>query len=469
MPKVKPKLYAHQSENVQKIRSEKRLLVADEPGLGKTRSVIEALDGLRVLVVAPAMVVDSGEWESQIARWSNHPGNYTVVSYHKLTKRVRTAKGGLRMVSEPAPGLDHPWDAIVVDEAHYIKGRSTTWTGAVLQLASKSEYAVALTGTPIPNWAQESFTLLRFLYPDKAKPGGEFGSYQRWLSRWFRLVPNYAAKNDRAVSVDGLLECGPMCKSYSPNHPCKHYQKFVESNFGSRVVRHLRDDVLNDLPALTTTEVHTRMSRGQAKAYRELRKEFLTELGDGTEVVAWSDGSLNVLLDKVTTSDWLIGPMDTEPKGGKLDRLRFDLAERVRPTLVVAFYRDTVAACAEVAKSLGKRTALIRGGMSTVQRRAVFDRFHRNEIDVLVGSIDALAEGVTLNEADCVVMVESSFRPSRNEQVIRRVHRIGQSRPVTVLDYVTPQSVDSKKRLLLKRKTDQQIRVLSSGAFARLV
>src|SRR5690625_6759348 len=47
------------------------------------------------------------------------------------------------------------WDAVIVDEAHYTKGRKTSWTWAVQQLAKNSEYFLEMTGTPVPNWAHE--------------------------------------------------------------------------------------------------------------------------------------------------------------------------------------------------------------------------------------------------------------------------------------------------------------------------
>ena len=45
------------------------------------------------------------------------------------------------------------WDAVIIDEAHYIKGRDTSWTWAVKQLGRNCDQIVLMTGTPIPNWA----------------------------------------------------------------------------------------------------------------------------------------------------------------------------------------------------------------------------------------------------------------------------------------------------------------------------
>jgi ERCC4-related helicase len=173
-----------------------------------------------------------------------------------------------------------------------------------------------------------------------------------------------------------------------------------------------------------------------------------------------------VALDRITTSPWFLD-QEGEPRGGKLERLRYDLQNRSRPTLVLAHYRDSVEACARVAESVGARTGFVHGGVANAGK--VVRQFKDGQLDVLVGSLETLAEGLTLTQADMVIFVEKSYKPSRNEQALRRVHRIGQDRPVTALDYVTPRSVDANKRVLLADKTDQQMRMLSAAQFTALL
>jgi len=135
----------------------------------------------------------------------------------------------------------------------------------------------------------------------------------------------------------------------------------------------------------------------------------------------------------------------------------------------LAHYRDTVEACVRVAESVGARVGAVHGGVSKdAKSRAVAD-FKSGRSDVLVGSLETLAEGLTLTVADMAIFVEKSYKPSRNEQAMRRVHRMGQERPVTILDYVTPDTVDERKREALATKTDQQMRVLSAAQFAAML
>ncbi len=471
----RPDLRAHQALALEWIKREGRGLLGDEPGLGKSRVAIEAFDGGKVLVVAPSMVINGGTWDDEIAKWANHPEGFTVVPYSMLNARYATKlnvelghKGGgnapnKRVVRDEFKG---PWDALVVDEAHYTKGRKTSWTLAVERIAKSSGSVLEMTGTPMPNWAHELFTLLRVIRPQDAKPGGTFGSYSRWRDTWFRTVPSIYG-GPFTVDIEGLLPCTEACMDKPAWDPCEHYHEFVQGNLGGKFLRRLRDDVLTDLPPATRQVVEVPMDALQARTYREMKKDYLATLEDG-ELVAWSVGSRNVWLDRITTSGWFLDKKG-EPKGGKLEQLRFDLEARSRPTLVLGHYRDTVEASARVAESLGLSVGYVHGGVPSQAAGDTVRAFKDGKLDVLVGTLDMLSEGLTLTAADMVIFVEMSWRPSRNEQASRRVHRLGQTRPVTIREYVAPKSVDAHKRVLLETKTDQQCRVLSAAKFAELL
>lgn len=467
---TRPAPYAYQLDGIEAIRSKGRILLADEPGLGKTRQTIEALDGGRVLVVAPKLILSSGTWDDEIARWSDHPEMWTQAAYTGLNQRGARN----RIMEDAKPEYLQQWDAVVLDEAHYVKGRGTSWTKAVEQISQRnpSSSFVALTGTPMPNWAHEVFTLLRLLYPEDARsrPGHvvRFGAYQRWLNEWFVRKVNPFSTQPGSELIGGLLGCGNRegCRNRPADDPCEHWLEFTEANLGARFLRRLRDDVLGELPPLTEELIQTPMDTDQARMYRELKKEWVTETPEGEEVVTWTVGSRNVMLDRITTSGWFAS-MTGEPRGGKLERLRHDLTSRSAPTLVLAHYRDSVEACARVAESTGARVGFVHGGVS--KSGEVIKRFKEGKIDVLVGSLETVSEGLTLTRADMAIFVEKSYKPSRNEQAMRRVHRIGQTRPVTVLDYVTPRTVDANKRELLALKTDQQMRALTAAQFTALL
>lgn len=455
-----PPLLKHQREDIAFIRRERRVLLGNEPGTGKSRSAIEATDGSKTLVVAPAMVIASGTWRDEIALWAKHPENYTVVPYSMLN-----ARNGSRVLPKPRPEFKGPWESIIIDEAHYTKGRNTSWTNLIERLARPADCVVEMTGTPIPNWAHELFTILRVIHGhENAKPGGAYGSFWRWAERWFDCTPTRFSQG--MPTVGELAACTSKCLQRPSNNPCAHYRRFMLENLGNRYRRVLRDDVL-DLPPLTSQVIEVPLLGEQKRIYNDLRRHYITEI-DRQEVVAWSQGAKNVMLDKVTTSPWLLNPKG-EARGGKLDRLAFDLSARSAPTLVVAHYVDTVDACARVAQDIGAKVGVIHGKTSDAEAVRLFADFKGGRLDVLCASLDKVAEGAQLQQADMVIFVEISYKPYRNEQARYRIHRLGQTRACTALYYVTPNTVDARKRRLVMTKTDRQMRYLTAGEFADML
>lgn len=466
---MKQPLRAYQEENVEWIRRVKRGLLADEPGLGKSRSALEGFAGAeKVLIIAPNLVAETGVWHDEVEAWGDDNTEYRLATYHNLNFRKPTGnKSGRKPIKRLADewrGIKH-WDAIIVDEAHYIKGRDTTWTWAVKQLSRRTDNMILMTGTPIPNWAHEVYMLLQMVYPEKAYIGhDELGSFWRWADRWFDSSPN--PHNPHGRLVGDLLGCTPKCKMRNPNEPCKHYQRFAEANFGPHYMRHLRAQHL-DLPPIHFSTVRTSLDLDTKRAYRELRKDFATDVGD-KEILAWSTGAKNVLLDKMTTSPWLLHK-EGEPRGGKLEQLRSDLTRIREPILVLAHYRDSVEACTRIAQSVGRRAAFVHGGTTDLQNARTVRGFKAGDLDVLVGSLETLAEGLTLTVASTAIFVERSYKPSRNEQATYRIYRLGQDKACQVIKYITPNSIDSGKELLLNTKTDHQMRVLRAADFLRVV
>lgn len=72
--------------------------------------------------------------------------------------------------------------------------------------------------------------------------------------------------------------------------------------------------------------------------------------------------------------------------------------------------------------------AVIHGGIDKGKRQAEVDKFQTDPTcRVFVGQIDAAGLGWTLTAANQLLMVEASWVPSKNQQAIDRISRIGQT------------------------------------------
>jgi SNF2 family DNA or RNA helicase len=398
------------------------------------------------------MILDGGVWDDEVAKWT--PGmDVTQVAYSALSGREKTDGGGTRPTGKLKDEYKRDWGTVVLDEAHYVKGRKTNWTLAVKQLAF--DRLIQLTGTPLPNWAHEAFVLLQLLFPEGAKPGGTLGSYWRWAAQWFEI----GELRDRAGRLLTSHDIGDL-------HDGLEWDDFRSQNWGQSMLRRLRVDCL-DLPPLTETTYALEMKPTQAKAYRELKKDFISWLESGEEIVAWNQAAQMVKLAKCATGLEVLSPDDRG--SNKLDALEDILRDRPLPTLVVAHFRDSVAQCAHRAVLAGKTAKIVDGGTARKERASTVRSFQAGNLDVLCATIDTISEGLTLNAADQIIRVERSYRPSRNTQVRDRIYRIGQERPVTCIDLVSRGTVDERILSLLESKTDQQVAALGDRELREMV
>ncbi|MCW2743039.1 MAG: helicase domain protein, partial [Blastococcus sp.] len=158
-------------------------LLADEPGLGKTAQALLAAEAARaypLLVVVPNVVKTN--WAREAGRWTPHRpatvihGNgdtidgfadIVVVNYEVLDRHV----GWIG---------DFGFRGMVVDEAHFIKNKSSQRSQHVLELSERIRNRVArpllmaLTGTPLINDIEDFRAIWQFLgWIDDTKPLGE--------------------------------------------------------------------------------------------------------------------------------------------------------------------------------------------------------------------------------------------------------------------------------------------------------
>ena len=72
------------------------------------------------------------------------------------------------------------------------------------------------------------------------------------------------------------------------------------------------------------------------------------------------------------------------------------------------------------------------------------ERFQTDPACKVFLSTDAGGTGLNLQTADTVVNLELPWNPAVLEQRIARVHRMGQSRPVRVVNFVTRGTIEEK-------------------------
>ena len=406
---------------VQYVLSQRRTFLADEQGLGKT---IEALAALQADGAFPAAVVSPASmklvWQRECERWL--PGSSVAVVHGRGAEGWAASGAGdadvvlcnydiLEAHAErlAARGLR----AAVFDESHYCKDPRRKRTKAAIALAERvadDGLRLALTGTPIVNRPKDIVAQLRLI-----GRLADFGS-GAGLGRRFR----------GAQALDRL-----------------HWNLRAHC-----YVRRTKADVLPQLPAKRFASVPVELDN--AAEYR-LAEE---------DVIAWLRTQP---LDLRTLEARVAAALRAEQLA-RLNYLR-RLAARGKLRAAIAWIDDFVASGEplvvfahhrEVQHALIERfpgAAHVLGDDDLAARAAAVDDFQRPDGPLLVVcSMQAASQGITLVRASNVAFLELDWTPARHDQAEDRCHRIGQRDAVTAYYLLASQTIDEQMASVLQRK-----------------
>ena len=440
MPLLSVPLYDYQMRGALFLACRGRSILGDDMGLGKTVQTLAAVELLarergiqRALVVAPASV--KYQWETEIRRFAARPvqvieggpearlDQYAEPTFFRLVNYEQVVR------DREAINAWKP-DVIVLDEAQRIKNWEAKTSRAVKKLQSR--YAMVLTGTPLENKLEELYSIVQFVDERRFGPAFEF------------------LHEHRVLDEDGNL------KGY------RNLDK-IREKLAPIFLRRTRGEVLTQLPERTDNTVFVELAAEQRGPYEEqrvtlarlLQKNYLTDL-DRKRILA-SLVNLRTICDSLFLFDkqTRVSP--------KLDEFAELVPELVNEHKLVVFSQwETMAMeAAKVLDRLGVGYVLLHGGLPGKDRKSVLERFQSDPACKVFLSTDAGGTGLNLQIADTVVNLELPWNPAVLEQRIARVHRMGQKRPVRVINFVTRGTIEEKVLRTVESK-----QALFAGLFA---
>jgi superfamily II DNA or RNA helicase len=455
-------LMPHQGQLVAAaVAGHRTFLLADEPGLGKTAQALlaaEAANAYPLLVVVPNVVKTN--WAREAARWTPHRpatvvqgdgetadgfADIVVLNYEVLDRH----RGWLG---------DFGFRGMVVDEAHFIKNKTSQRSQHVLALAERLRsrtarpLLMALTGTPLINDIEDFRAIWQFLgWIDDSKPLGELADALEDTG----LTP--ADRGFHAAARQCVIDLG--------------------------IVRRRKLDVAADIPARRIADLPVELDgpagRSIRAAERDLTRRMVAQYekafaNRSTETdVEGIDYDLvrrvarSELKDSTTQSGENVFTMMRRIGQAKAELAADYAAQLARSTGKVVFFAkhvDVMDAAEGAFTRQGVRFSSIRGDQTPTARQANVDAFVNDpNIAVAVCSLTVAGVGLNLQVASNIVLAELSWTDAEQTQAIDRSHRIGQTEPVTAWRIIAAQTIDTRIAELIDSKAGLAARALDGS------
>ena len=431
-------LYRYQSDVIPKIAAGEPVYLGFDPGLGKSRTALEAAKAKgvqRLLIVAPA----SGRyvWERECRKW--WPGlRFTLVrtadDLVARTGALLVTYGLLSQKKSPvaaAIAMDRAFDMTILDEAAAVKSSGANRTKAVLQtMLPKLGYLLPMSGTPAPNHAGELYTILRAIYPKAIlKSSGAAMLEYEFQDAFCKVVSKRFGQGPSIRVIEG-----------SRNMP------ELRRRMDGFMIRVRKADVLKDLPAIRWDVVPVQPKLDSLAPLPAVPAGLSDE-----DLLKWLSGAGG---DHVMRLRRLLGVAKCDASVEYIDDFLTNLPQD-RKVLVFAHHREVIAA---LTAGLGNWSPVtVTGASSPHERAASIDRFLNDPTcRVFIGNIQAAGTGLTLVGPTCkcsdVFFVEATYSVGDNHQAACRVHRIGQRDGVVARFLTAHGTIDDRIHSVLARK-----------------
>lgn len=324
------------------------------------------------------------------------------------------------------------WEAVVADEIHRAKNRKSQQAKGLWRCRADDGLMLGLSGTPLMNDPSELWSILRWLWPhDYHERGANFSpgarAYWSFFEEYVEYDEGYFGKVITGVRNPDALRF----------------------ELQGRLVRRTRRMMRLGTKGVRRIPVPLKLNSKQGKLYKEAEKAMWLEVeqavkeGDEGAIrfaAAASEGNVTKMMrlpNGAARTVRLRQIMETPANlGGEDDSAVLDACVELvmdsRPNQWIVFteFKPTTECLAERMRKQKLIAETYHGDKTPQERKELEDRYQRGEIDVLIGTMKAMREGVTLTAGFNQFWVSRDWVPDNNEQGESRQDRIGQTKQV---------------------------------------
>lgn len=432
-------------------------LMADDMGLGKTLQILYFIDWHSrknpkhkpYLIVAPVSLLEN--WENEYNRFFKAPRLYinrlttqeiprqydkNVVEQMQHMDIILTNYESLRISQLNFCAVE--FDVVALDEAQKVKTPGTMVTNAAKAL--KSNFKIAMTGTPVENSLLDLWCIMDYCVP------GLLGNAKSFASRYQNPLKN--------KDID-IVELGNE----------------VHDKLGIFFMRRLKKDAAKDLPEKIELKQQIEMPPTQKDMYRSIINNYVTGQQPNMllTIMNMREVSEHPYLFNSTLADHETDELiDTAARLQATITFLDDIKNRGEKVIIFAERKDTQKMLQRIChERYGLITKIINGDTPSLvvrqyngklSRQASIDEFQSKPgFNVIIMSPIAAGMGLNVTAANHVIHYSRHWNPAKESQATDRAYRIGQDKDVFVYYPMAVckdfKSFDETLDELLSRKT----------------
>ena len=442
--------YPYQREGIEYGLDKKRLIIGDEPGLGKTLQsigIVDTANAYPCLVICPsslkinwqrefekftdksALVLDNSvrtTWPYLLKMGMHH---VAIVNYESLRKYfVWDIKGGksFRLKDVVFCPQIRMFRSVIIDESHRVKDPSAQQTIFTKGITTGKEWIILLSGTPVVNRPEDLVAQLSIM-----------GRLQEFGGRT-KFMADYCTD--------------PKDKKAEPSVPLSVLSNQLYANC---MIRREKAKVLPQLPDKTRVDLYVDISN--APEYNLAAADLAEYLRQYTECTDWEirrKMRMEALVRFMT-----LRQLATLGKVAQaVDFIRTFLDSGKKLIVFCSLHEVVDALCKAF-----PRAVTVTGRDSASSKQVAVDSFQNNpDVQLIVCSIKAAGVGLTLTASSNVAFVELAWTYADCCQCEDRAHRIGQKDNVTCYYLLGRGTIDQTIYSLIHKKKSIAAEIMNS-------
>lgn len=427
------RLYPYQRVGVEWLLAIKRGILADDQGLGKTvmaasacKKIFDRIDGHPLTIG----IICTG---SNISGWIEHMQLYhfdgsVCVSKQRGEAVIDYGGCGYTYIvnyDNLASLVKLNLDILIVDEAHHVRNRKTILFKRLKAIARDVEWVFLLTASPTVNADFDMWTLLHLCDPER------FLSYWSYIFRFFDI-----SHTGFGMKIEGIKD---------------NEKENFERMISTYMLR--RDESIIDLPEITRVKVAYGLYEPHQEIYDQMEREWVVNFDD--KIVAANVKVAQITrLRQLAISPRILFPTYSGPD--KIDVLVKDILKTNDTVVVFTFFEEAAVLACERLEQAGVPSAVYSGSVPLNKRKELENRFGI-DIRVLIVTHKTGGESLTLIQATRVIFLDLAWHPAGNRHALKRVHRIGQNKDITVEVIQSEGTVEQDMEALVRAKGKMRV------------